>query len=534
VGQNPTDRMKRDFQRPGRSAVIACEGMAATAHPLASLCAVTALQSGGNAADAAVAAAAALSVLEPHMSGIGGDCFCLAIKPGAPAWGYNGSGRSAAGLRPASLFDQGVVAIEAGSVHAVTVPGAVEAWGAILKAHGRYGLDRALKPAIQYAEHGFPVAPRVAWDWQEAEGLLRADAGAARHFLRDGRAPGAGTVVRLEALAESLKSIAAGGPEAFYQGAIAADIVATVAARGGALTRDDFAAHRGDVVTPIRAPYRDLDILELPPNGQGVAALLLLKLLERFDLQGLDPLGPDRFHLALEAARLACAVRDAEVGDPAFMRREAAYLLDAPFVAALAARIDPRAHLSGPMILPRSDTTTLTVVDRDRMAVSLICSLYRGFGVGIATERTGILLHNRGAGFVVDPTHPNAIGPGKRPLHTIIPGLAMKNDRCELAFGVMGGSFQVMGHAHLITNLVDYGMDVQAAIDCPRAFFEADKTVLEHGIPASTAAGLSERGHDVVRALRPLGGGQAIHINWRTGTLIGGSDPRKDGAAIGY
>ena len=532
MGLKPTERMKRDFQRPGRSTVIACEGMAATSHPLASLCAVTVLQAGGNAADAAITAAAVLSVLEPQMSGIGGDCFCLVSKPGAPPWGYNGSGRSAAALRPAMLFDQG--AIDPGSVHAVTVPGAVEAWGAILKAHGRYGLDRALQPAIRYAEHGFPVAPRVAWDWQEAEALLRADAGATRHYLRDGHAPGAGTVVRFEALAATLKSIAAGGEEAFYQGPVAADIVSTVAARGGALTRDDFAAHRGDVVTPIRARYRDLDILELPPNGQGIAALLLLKILEGFDLQGLDPLGPDRFHLALEAARLACAVRDTEVADAAFMRGDGTHLLDARFVAALAARIDPRARLSGPTFLPQSDTTTLTVVDRDRMVVSLIGSLYRGFGVGIATERTGVLLHNRGAGFVVDATHPNAIGPGKRPLHTIIPGLAMKNDRCELGFGVMGGSFQVMGHAHLITNLVDYGMDVQAAIDCPRAFFEADKTVLEHGVPASTASALSERGHAVVRAPRPLGGGQAIHINWQTGTLIGGSDPRKDGAAIGY
>ena len=223
MGLKPTERMKRDFQRSGRSTVIACEGMAATSHPLASLCAVTVLQAGGNAADAAITAAAALSVLEPQMSGIGGDCFCLVSKPGAPPWGYNGSGRSAAALRPAMLFDQG--AIDPGSVHAVTVPGAVEAWGAILKAHGRYGLDRALQPAIRYAEHGFPVAPRVAWDWQEAEALLRADAGATRHYLRDGHAPGAGTVVRFEALAATLKSIAAGGEEAFYQGPVAADIV---------------------------------------------------------------------------------------------------------------------------------------------------------------------------------------------------------------------------------------------------------------------------------------------------------------------
>lgn len=527
--------MERDFQRPGRSALIACEGMAATSHPLATLCAVAALLSGGNAADAAIAGAAALSVLEPHMSGIGGDCFCLVSKPGAPPWGYNGSGRSAAGLRPEALFDPGLTVIDPGSIHTVTVPGAVEAWAAILEAHGRHGLDRALAPAIHYAEHGFPVAPRVASDWLAAEALLRADAGATRHYLCEGQAPRTGAVMRFGALAQTLKSIAAGGPGAFYRGTAAADIVATLAARGGALTREDFASHRGEVVAPIRTRYRDLEILELPPNGQGLAALLLLNVLACFDLAALDPLGPDRFHLSLEAARLAYGVRDAELGDPAFMRGTGAEWLDRQFAAACAARIDRSARLPGPTAIgASSDTTYLSVVDRDRMVVSLINSLYRGFGVGIAAEASGVLLHNRGACFVLDSTHPNAIGPGKRPLHTIIPALAMKQDRCELAFGVMGGSFQAMGHALFITNLIDYHMDVQAAIDCPRAFFEADKIVLERLVPEATATALRERGHDIVRAVRPLGGGQAIRIDWDAGTLIGGSDPRKDGAAIGY
>ena len=527
--------MDRDFQLPGRSPMICCNGMAATSHPLATLAAVDALRAGGTAADAAVAAVAALCVLEPAMTGIGGDCFCLVAKPGAPPWGYNGSGRAGAGIRPETLIAQGLNAIGPDSIHAVTVPGAVEAWGAILDAHGRLGLDRALAPAIRYAETGYPVAPRVAFDWALAADRLRRDPGARRHYLANGNAPAAGDVVRLPALAQTLKAIAAGGPQAFYQGAIADDMAATVAEHGGLLTAEDFAAHRGEAVAPISTTYRGLDVFELPPNGQGVAALLLLNILERFDLAGLDPAGPERFHIALEAVRLALAVRDADVADPAFMRVGVEGLLDKAFAASLAGRIDPGRrvplrHAPG----PGSDTVYLTVVDRDRMAVSLINSLYKSFGVGIACERSGVMLHNRGACFVVNPGHPNAIGPRKRPMHTIIPALAARNGRCELSFGVMGGSYQPMGHAQIITNMVDYGMDVQAAIDAPRAFVEGETTLVERGLPRSTVTGLEARGHEIAVPVVPLGGAQTIRVDWERGTLIGGSDPRKDGAAIGY
>ena len=527
--------MSRDFQLPGRSAVIACEGMAATSHPLASLAAIEALRAGGNAVDAAVTAVAVLCVVEPQMTGIGGDCFCMLHVPGQPVWGYNGSGRAGAGASLEALMARGISAIAGDSIHAVTVPGVIDAWAAILDAHGSFSLDRALAPAIHYAERGFPVAARVAWDWAREIGKLRADAGAARHFLFDGSAPAEGDVVKLPALARTLRMIAAKGPRAFYEGPIADDIVATVAARGSFLAAEDFARHRGEVVAPISTNYRGLDVLELPPNTQGLTALVLLNILERFDLAALDPLGPDRFHLALEAARLAYAVRDTHVADPAFMRAAVPALLDKGFAAELAGRIGRAGrmpHASAPAL--GSDTVYLTVVDRDRMAVSLINSLFSHFGVGICTQETGIVLTNRGACFVVDPDHPNTFGPDKRPMHTIIPALAFRGGRSELAFGVMGSHYQPMGHAQVVTNIVDYAMDVQAAIDAPRAFFVGETTVVERGLPPASVAGLRARGHEVALAPSPWGGAQAIRIDWERGVLIGGSDPRKDGCALGY
>ena len=393
----------------------------------------------------------------------------------------------------------------------------------------------ALAPAIRCAEGGFPVAARLAWDWAQMVGKLRADAGAARHFLFEGRAPAEGDIVKLPALARSLATVAAKGPRAFYEGPIAEDMVATVAARGSFLAAEDFARHRGEVVTPIATNYRGLDVLELPPNSQGLAALVLLNVLERFELGALDPLGPDRFHIALEAARLAYALRDAHIADPAAMRVSVAALLDKNFAAKLAGGIDRARRvpsLRAPS--PDSDTVYLTVVDRDRMAVSLINTLYSPFGVGICTERTGIMLTNRGACFVVDPGHPNAFGPSKRPMHTIIPALACRDGRCDLAFGVMGAHYQPMGHGQFVTNVVDYGMDVQAAIDAPRAFFVGEKTVVERGLPRACVEGLHARGHEVALAPSPWGGAQAIRIDWERGVLIGGSDPRKDGCALGY
>jgi gamma-glutamyltranspeptidase/glutathione hydrolase len=470
------------------------------------------------------------------MTGIGGDCFCLIAKPSAPVWAYNGSGRAALAATTERLLEAGMPRkIPITSPHAVTVPGAVEAWEAILKAHGRFGLDKALQQAIRHAETGFPVAPRVAADWANFAEKLVPHAGSVKHYLVDGRAPEVGHVMRQPALASTLKKIAAFGAKGFYEGQVAADIAATVQAAGGLLTVEDLASHHGDAVDPISTSYHGLDIVQLPPNGQGVTALVLLNILEQLDLRSLDPMGAQRLHLALEAARLAFGVRDRHIADLDHMREPVAALLDKDFALSLAKLLDPSRRLPLPQLPSASgDTVYLTVVDRDRMAVSLINSLYSGFGTGICTENTGVMLHNRGTGFVIEPGHPNTIAPGKRPMHTLMPTLAMRDRRCITSFGVMGADFQPMGNAHVITNMVDYDMDIQQAIDAPRAFYREEITEVEKGISVEAIAGLQLRGHNVMFRRLPHGGGQGIVIDWDKGNLIGGSDHRKDGCAIGY
>jgi gamma-glutamyltranspeptidase/glutathione hydrolase len=527
--------MSRDFHLPGRSPVIAGEGMAATSHPLATLAALDVLRAGGNAVDAAVTAVAVLCVIEPHMTGIGGDCFALIAEDGKPMWGYNGCGRSGAAASTEALLAKGMKSIEATSPHAVNVPGAIEAWGAILKARGTFSMDRVLAPAIKYAEQGFPVASRVASDWKSWIAKLGNSPGATKHYLFDGRAPEEGDVIKMPALAATLKAIAKDGPRAFYEGPLAEDMASTLAGMGSVLTPLDFAAHRGEAVTPISTNYRGVDLVEIPPNTQGLTALVTLNILENFDMPKLEPLGADRFHLMLEAARMGFAVRDAHIAEPSRMRVATGALNDKAFAGTLAAKLDRGKRVPLPSApTPGSDTIYLTVVDRDRRAVSIINSLYSAFGSAICTEKSGILLNNRGSGFVLDPGHPNALGPNQRPMHTIIPALAMRDGRCDTTFGVMGAHYQPMGHVQMVLNLFDYGMDIQSAIDAPRAFFEGNRTVVERGMPAATVEGLKARGHEVVTAPTPWGGAQAIRIDWKRGVLIGGSEPRKDGCALGY
>jgi gamma-glutamyltranspeptidase/glutathione hydrolase len=527
--------MSRDFHLPGRSPVIAGEGMAATSHPLATLAAIDVMRLGGNAVDAAVTAVAVLCVIEPHMTGIGGDCFTLIAEPGKPVWGYNGCGRSGAKASTEALLGKGMREIEPTSPHAVNVPGAIEAWDAILKAHGTWPLSRALEPAIHYAEFGFPVAARVSSDWKGLAGKLGNSPGATKHYLPGGRAPDEGDIVKLPALAATLKAIAKDGARAFYEGPIAQDMVTTLEAMGSVLTLEDFANHRGEAPTPISTNYRGIDLVEIPPNTQGLTALVTLNILENFDMAALEPLGPERFHLMLEAARMGYAVRDTHIAEPSQMRVATAALNDKAFAKTLAAKIDRGKRIPLPQApTPGSDTVYLTVVDRDRRAISIINSLYSSFGTAICTEKTGVMFNNRGSGFVLNPGHPNTLGPGKRPMHTIIPALAMRDGRCDTTFGVMGAHFQPMGHVQMVLNLYDYGMDIQSAIDAPRAFFEGDSTLIERGMPAATVEGLKALGHRIVTAPSPWGGAQAIRIDWRRGVLIGGSEPRKDGCALGY
>ena len=526
----------RDYERPGRSTAYAEHGMAATSHPAATLTALDVLRAGGNAVDAAVAAMAVHCVVEPGMTGIGGDCFVLLGRPDGEVVALNGSGRAPAAASAATFADQGITSLE-DTVHAVTVPGAVDAWARLLAAHGSKGLDELLQPAIRFAEDGFVVTPKVAYDWASArERVERSEAGRA-YYLPSGTTPVAGQRLRLPALARTLRRVAERGRDAFYAGELAERMVAFLQSQGGLHTVDDFATAGGAFVTPISTTYRGLEVFECPPNGQGVIVLQILNILEGLELAGLDPNGPERLHLEAEATRLAFRDRDACLADPAQVEVPVARLLDKAYAAQLRALIDPERAMPGlpPALgVPHADTVYLTVVDRERNVVSFINSLFDSFGSGLVCPDTGVLFHNRGKNFALDPGHPNAIAPGKRPMHTIIPALAKKDGRPVLGFGVMGGHYQPVGQAHVLTNLLDFGQDPQVAIDAPRAFAYGGELQMERGVPAATAEALAKLGHRVVPSPRPLGGGQMIMVDHARGVLIGGSDPRKDGIALGY
>ncbi|WP_342750243.1 gamma-glutamyltransferase [Phreatobacter cathodiphilus] len=524
----------RDFHNPGRSPAYATEAMAATSHPLATAAAIDILKAGGTAADAAIAAVGVMAVVEPHMTGIGGDCFTLISKPGQPIWGYNGSGRAPKAATAEKLRAQGLTSVPTDSVHAVTVPGAIEAWETILRTHGRFDLGRVLQAAIGYAKNGWPVTPRVAFDWPADAAALAKDTGASRHYLLNGRAPTAGERMTSAALGATLEEIAAKGAKGFYEGRVAEDIVATLKAKGGLMSLEDLASHRGTVETPVIGDYKGTGVAELPPNGQGITALIILNILEQFDVKGMDPTSPERLHIGIEAARLAYSLRDSHIADPAAMTVTVEQLVSKDFAKTLAGMIDPGKRTPR-LIPPPPGTNTIycSIVDRDRMAVSFINSIFHHFGSKICTPETGILLQNRGSSFNLDETHPNCIGPGKRPMHTIIPAMMLEKGEVTCSFGVMGGSYQSSGHAHVVCNTVDYGMDPQAAIDSPRAFFEGEKTTVEPTWPQATIEKVRAMGHQVDVTVKPIGGGQMIRID-RSGFLVGGSDARKDGLALGY
>jgi gamma-glutamyltranspeptidase/glutathione hydrolase len=527
----------RDFQFPGRSPVRTTEAMAATSHPLATLAAIGMLQAGGNAMDAAICAAAVQCVVEPQSTGIGGDCFVLFAPRGeGEVIAFNGSGRAPAAATLDWYLERGFAAIPETGPHAVTIPGAIDAWCRLLADHGRKGIDEVLAPAIRYAEQGYVVHDRVAFDWVDEVGKLAADEAAARIFLRDGEAPRAGDVHIQPELAATLRLIAAKGRSAFYEGAVAEDLVSRLRALGGLHSLDDFAAAKGDYVKPVSTRYRDHDIHQMPPNNQGLTALIMLNILSGFDLARLDPNGAERLHLEIEAGRLAYRDRDTYVADQDKVHVPVEALLSMDYAERLRAEIDRDRAMTElpPVKLPSSDTVYISVVDRDRNAVSFINSTYFSFGSGVVGPKTGVMLQNRGFGFRLIDGHPNAIAPGKRPLHTIMPGMATKDGRVAMPFGVMGGGYQPFGHVHLVTNLIDFGMDPQEALDAPRVYYQNGVAEAERGVSGDVIEGLRRRGHAVSIAPEPFGGGQVVRIDWKKGTLTGASDPRKDGCAIGY
>jgi gamma-glutamyltranspeptidase/glutathione hydrolase len=528
----------RDFHLPGRSPVYATHAMAATSMPAATLTALDVLRAGGNALDAAVAACAVLGVIEPQSTGIGGDCFCLWKQPGKPVVALNGSGR-APGAATVDWFEaHGIGEIDETGPHAVTIPGAVGAWETLLAAHGTKGLGELLQPAIRFAAEGWPVGSRVAFDWGFAVPKLKKNG--AEAFLPGGRAPAAGQVFVQPALAATLRKIAAKGAVAFYEGEVAADIVATLRARGGLHTEADFAAGRtaAQFVQPITAHWRGYDVWQCPPNGSGLMVLMLLGILDGFPTEQ-DPLSAERLHRHIEAARLVYRDRDAFIADPAQAEMPLDHLLSPAYLRALHDSIDPARAIdlprAGEAALPRHrDTVYLCVVDRDGNACSFINSLFKSFGAGILAEQSGVMLQNRGAGFVVQRGHPNCIAPDKRPMHTIIPAMLTKDGEAVMPFGVMGGHFQPMGQTLFLTNLLEYGLDIQQALDLPRVFPYGGKLEIERGVPQAVVDRLAAMGHIPIVPERPHGGGQAIWIDRARGVLVAGSEPRKDGLALGY
>jgi len=530
----------RNLDLPGRSVARSLNGMAATSHSLATLTALDVLRDGGNAMDAAVAACAVQGVVEPESTGIGGDCFVLFAPRGSSnIVAFNGSGHAPQAATPEWYAKQGIDKIERFTPHAVTVPGAVDAWAQLLRDHGSRSLGDMLQPAIRFAREGFAVTERVFSDWQGEIETLSHDPATSAIYLPDGRVPALGSVQRQPLLAATLELIARDGRDAFYRGSIAEDLVAHLRDLGGLHSLEDFAAAGGQYDDPIKSSYKGYDVYECPPNGQGVIALLLLNILSGFDLPSLGAMSAERLHLEIEATRLAYHERDAHLADPAQAVVPVAQLLSPEYAARLRARIRPdRATVtSAPApVAVHADTVYISVVDKDRNAVSFINSLFSSFGSGITGPKSGVVLQNRGTAFSLDPDHPNCIAPGKRPMHTIIPGMAAKGDKAVMPFGVMGGHYQAAGHARFLTNLVDFGLDVQQSMDLARIFPPPGETDVqaESGVPADVLAKLEEMGHSFEAPSKPLGGSQAIQIDWAEGTLAGGSDPRKDGCALGY
>ena len=539
-----------------RSDIYAQHGMVATTQPLAAQAGLRILLRGGNAADAAVATAAALAVVEPMSTGVGGDAFALHYDAAAPrgqrVTALNGSGRAPQGLTLGLLQAAGLHEIPLDSPHSITVPGTVAAWADMLARHGTLSLAEVLQPAIAYARDGFPVSPIIAANWQRLEAKLRRLPSGLELLPAGGRAPRAGEVARLPELARTLEIIAAEGVAGFYQGDLARRIAAFVQQQGGVLSTGDFAAHRSTWDTPLALDYRGVRVWQCPPNGQGLAALLALGIVGRDDLAALPSV--QRWHLLIEAMRLAFADARQWVADPAFESLPLAALLDPAYLAARRTLIDPRRAMpDAPCGLPagargpvqpasRADTVYLSVVDGAGNACSWINSLYYGFGSGLVAPGTGIALQNRGALFSLDPAHPNSLAPGKRPYHTIIPGMATQDGELWASFGVMGGFMQPQGHVQVLVNLLDLGLSPQATLDAPRFCLvdgdPAGRVAVEQQAGAALIRRLRGRGHQIVPTAgmerMMFGAGQIIRRDPATGVLTGGSEPRRDGCAVGF
>jgi gamma-glutamyltranspeptidase / glutathione hydrolase len=528
----------------GRSTVYAPRGAVATSQPLATAAGLAVLERGGNAIDAAVAAAAVLNVVEPHMTGIGGDMFAILWSAREERLvGLNASGRSGSLMTLDELRRRGHAAVPLHGPEAVTVPGALSGWAALLERYGTLGLAEALAPAIRLAEDGFPVSPVIARDWANEVEKLRRDPAARATFLRAGEhAPRAGEWFRNPDLARTFREVAEGGQAALYDGPIGARLVEHLQELGGFLTLADLREHRAVWVEPVSVEYRGVRLWELPPSGQGIAALQMLRILEPYDLQAMGHNSADYLHHLIEAKKLAFADLERFVADPDHMDVPVQHLLAEEFIRERRSRLDPGRAADRPDPGPAvtaGETIYLTVADEAGNMVSFINSIFWEFGSGIVVPGTGIALQNRGAGFTTEPGRPNTVAPGKRPFHTIIPAFVTRRgadgrEEPWLAFGVMGGSMQPQGHVQFLLNLLLFDMDLQAAADAPRfRHFDGRRVALEAPVPEAVRAALTARGHELVsEADVSFGGAQAV-LRLDRGWAAA-SDPRKDGHAAGH
>jgi gamma-glutamyltranspeptidase/glutathione hydrolase len=529
----------------GRSLVATTRGIVAASSPLAAQAGAQMLARGGHAVDAAIAANAVLGVVEPYMNGMGGDLFAMVYDAGRDALhGLNASGSAPAGLSPDLLQRRGIGTMPETGIHSVTVPGAVGGWAALQARFGRLPLADVLAPAVFYAEDGFPVAPVVAEGWGALEEAVAGDPGAAATYLPGGAAPVAGTIFRNPDVARSLRLVAEHGRDAFYRGPIGDAIVSFSQAQGGTLTAADLASFEPEWVEPISTTYRGWTVYELPPNTQGIAALMMLDLMEPAPLARYGLHSVDALHTMIEAKKLAYADMLRWVGDPRFAslpvpallaKERAARRAQAIDMQRAAARVEPD-RLAGLTTGAGGDTIYLSAIDRDGNIVSLIQSVFHGFGSGLVAPGTGFALQNRGALFTLEPGHPNALAPGKRPLHTIIPGF-MRKDDVRIGFGIMGGFNQAQAHAQFVANVVDFGLNIQQALEAGRftkPTFDGLDVSVEATIPEDSRRGLAARGHELM-VIPPrthvFGYGQAVMSNG-TGAHFGASEPRHDGAAI--
>jgi len=533
----------------GRSAVYAPHGVVAAPQPLASQAGLRVLQQGGNAVDAAVTAAIMLGLVEPMMSGIGGDLFVIMWSAKEQRLiGLNASGRAGALMTLEEMRRRGRERMPTTGAESITVPGALSGWAALLERYGTISLAAALEPTIQLAEDGFPVTPVIAKDWDVLGKVARADSGGrATFFDANGKAPAAGEWFRNPGLAATFREVAREGPGVFYGGSLGQRIADRVRELGGFLTVEDFRDQKVEWQTPISVDYKGYRLWELPPNGQGVAALEMLKILEPFDLRAMGHNSAPYLHHLIEAKKLAYADLERYVGDPDHMTVAANQLLSDQFIASRRALLDPTRASPGqdPGVIPTANTTYVTAADAEGNMVSLITSLASGFGSGVVVPGTGFALQNRGAGFTLEPGRPNSAAPGRRPRHTIIPAFVTRigadgKDEPWLSYGIVGGAQQPQAHVQVLLNLLLFGMDPQQALDAARFSHTSRRSVgFESPIPASVIAALEAMGHERQDPSTMLGGlavafggGQAIMRAPRG--WIAGSEPRRDGLAAGY